>query len=83
MQFEKVFEFLLIHIHMKHFFNMIHNSTGVLSSFNAGENVHLKELEKTWTKFSGKYRILIINTIYFSKDFITLREGKEIKKESI
>lgn len=43
--------------------------------------VYSKELEKTSTKFSAKYRILTINMIYFSEDFISLRMGKEIEKE--
>lgn len=47
------------------------------------KNIHLKELEEASTEFSAKYKISTIYTIYFSKDFISLREGKEMEKEEV
>lgn len=85
MFFEEVYEFSLTHMNMKQFsFNMIHNLISFLFSSNIERKVLSKELAKTSTKFSAKYRILPINTIYFVKDLISWRgKGNRKKRKNI
>lgn len=84
MLFEEVYELSLTHMNMKQFsFNTIHNSIRFLFSSNIEWKVLSKESEKTSTKFSAKYRILTINTIYFVKDLISWRGKGNIKNGRI